>query len=701
MQPEQLGPYRIVGRLGRGGMGTVYEGVNTETDEPAAIKVLGRELGREEDFRHRFASEIETLRRLKHPNIVRLFGFGEQDDQLFYVMELVDGVSLEEEINAGRRFEWRTVARIGVETCRALRHAHDRGVIHRDIKPANLLLASDGTTKLSDFGIARLFGSTRMTTAGSVIGTVEYMSPEQAEGRPVDYRADLYSLAGVMYALLAGRPPFVAKTLPEMLHKQRYAVPDPVNSFVKDVPEKLSNIIDKLLAKAPADRFPNAMVLGRHLESLLSIGPAQDGVNSKQGSVSSNGQSTDGGKKYDDIGFELKPPSSMPAGGDPSSLAVTRDIGDSDPSLYISGKPADESLPETRATDAFGVFGSPPKQVSAKPHGRQAEMAAGRKEPENKGPIKAESSGKESPKTEALGKTITKGRFTVVSHEELDHVAPRVEERHALISAQTWVLAAALIIAGMGAWYALHPPSADALYDKIVEQTADGKTSSILKAKEDIEEFLLNHADDPRCKSLRKFEREIRLDELRKKVDLRAMVFGDTKDLLPIERAYFEAKNIADRDPEKGMKKLQALVDLYGHNADISGHTGQCLELIHRKLDMLREEIEKNSPDHLAMINERLNRADDWFKTEPEESIAIWKGVIELYSQKPWAAEAVRRAEKALAKAEKAPRKGEATAESKVEKKSKPDEAQQELRPPQKELRTSGKEEQPPKKRNE
>ncbi|MGW8257522.1 MAG: serine/threonine protein kinase, partial [Thermoguttaceae bacterium] len=188
MQIERLGPYRITGKLGRGGMGTVYQAVNLQTGEPAAIKLLSAALAREEGFRERFEAEIETLKKLNHPGIVRLFGFGEQDDQLFYAMELIKGNSLEEELSRGRRFDWREVVRLAIDICRALRHAHDRGVIHRDIKPGNLLLADDAQIKLSDFGIAKLFGNTRLTSAGSVLGTAEYMAPEQAAGKVVDLR---------------------------------------------------------------------------------------------------------------------------------------------------------------------------------------------------------------------------------------------------------------------------------------------------------------------------------------------------------------------------------------------------------------------------------------------------------------------------------------------------------------------------------
>ena len=128
--------------------------------------------------------------------------------------------------------------------------------MHRDIKPANILLYGDDRVKLADFGIARLFGTTQLTTAGGVLGTADYMSPEQADGRPVTARCDQYSLGGVMYALLAGRPPFRAKNLPQMLQLQRFAKPEPVRRYAPDTPEQLERVIMQLLAKDPAERFP-------------------------------------------------------------------------------------------------------------------------------------------------------------------------------------------------------------------------------------------------------------------------------------------------------------------------------------------------------------------------------------------------------------------------------------------------------------
>ena len=268
MHLEQLGPYRIGRKIGRGGMGTVYEATAIDNGEPVAIKVLSAAMALDEGFRDRFEGEIETLRTLRHPNIVRLFGHGEEHGLLFYSMELVRGTSLEEELQSGRRFDWREVTRIGVQMSRALKHAHDSGVIHRDIKPANLLITKDGEVKLSDFGISKLFGATGLTADGGVLGTAEYMAPEQAEGRTATHRSDLYSLGGVLYALVAGRPPFKAKSVPEMLQLQRFAQPDPLRRYSQDVPDELASIIAQLLEKDPEKRIPSAMILARRLEAM-------------------------------------------------------------------------------------------------------------------------------------------------------------------------------------------------------------------------------------------------------------------------------------------------------------------------------------------------------------------------------------------------------------------------------------------------
>lgn len=253
----------------------VYRAIDQEGRE-VAVKVLSPSIGSMEGFRERFEAEIASLERLKHPHIVRMIGYGEQDGHLFYAMELVPGNSLQAELTAGRRFLWREVTQIGVEIASALKHAHDHGIIHRDIKPANLLVDAQRHIKLTDFGIAKLFGASQLTLGGGVIGTADFMSPEQAEGLNVTPRSDLYSLGGVLYTLLAGRPPFRGRSIPEVIHKVRFELPTPVGRLADEVPPELEALIDRLLAKDPQERIPTPLALMKRLQAIRDAPPAAE-----------------------------------------------------------------------------------------------------------------------------------------------------------------------------------------------------------------------------------------------------------------------------------------------------------------------------------------------------------------------------------------------------------------------------------------
>ena len=216
---EQLGPYIIDKQIGRGGMGFVYAAHHEDTADVVAVKMLSVGFEDDDNFRNRFSLEIETLKQLHHDGIVEIFGFGEQDGILFYSMELVDGPSLYETLKSEGPIAWRDVVRLTIEICHALKHAHDRGVIHRDLKPSNLIVSRSGSVKLVDFGIARLFGTAQLTADHAVVGTADYMSPEQAEGQRPTVRSDLYSLGAVMYALLSGKPPFSSPSIAQVIHR--------------------------------------------------------------------------------------------------------------------------------------------------------------------------------------------------------------------------------------------------------------------------------------------------------------------------------------------------------------------------------------------------------------------------------------------------------------------------------------------------
>jgi serine/threonine-protein kinase len=267
----RLGPWVIDKELGRGGMGHVYlaHGVPAPAGRPrvVALKILAAELAAESGFLQRFQREIEILRKLDHPNIVRFYEAGGQDGRYYFAMEYVDGPSLETIREQREKVPWPEVLDLALQIAPALKHAHDRGVIHRDVKPSNLLRASSGAVKLSDFGIASLFASRHLTVTGGIVGTAEYLSPEQAAGKPVTRRSDLYSFGVVLYTLLTGRTPFEGEVL-DLLHKHRFAQFDRPGRLTPEIPSDLDDIVCELLEKDPSRRPADAMVLYRRLDSL-------------------------------------------------------------------------------------------------------------------------------------------------------------------------------------------------------------------------------------------------------------------------------------------------------------------------------------------------------------------------------------------------------------------------------------------------
>ncbi len=271
MYPDQIGPYRIEKKIGSGGMGNVYYGVHTETHQVAAVKVLPASLAREDGFVERFSREIQVLRTLNSQHIVQLFEDGYiGDGSWYYAMEFVDGQTLGTLISCRKKLSWTEVSHITLQVAAALKAAHDAGVVHRDIKPSNLMVTQDGTVKLTDFGVAHMFATTRLTRTGGIVGTAEYMSPEQARGQRATKRSDLYSLGAVMYAMLTGRPPFTGRNANEILNKQQFAQIEKPRHYAPDTPLLFEELVCQLLEKKPERRIPDALVLSRKLEQIRS-----------------------------------------------------------------------------------------------------------------------------------------------------------------------------------------------------------------------------------------------------------------------------------------------------------------------------------------------------------------------------------------------------------------------------------------------
>lgn len=276
---KKLGRWVIDKELGRGGMGRVYLAHEEIADSPgpsestpnggarqAAIKVLAPDLAQEAGFLKRFQREIDALSLLSHPNIVRLFDSGAVDNHYYYAMEYVAGKNFDELLQEKGRLPWKEVLDLALQICPALKHAHDHGIIHRDIKPPNLLRTDAGVVKLTDFGIAKVFAGKQLTAANTLVGTAEYLSPEQAAGKPVTNRSDLYSLGIVLYTLLVGHPPFQGDTVLALLHKHRFSQFDAPDKLIPEMPHDLSEVVCQLLEKDPSDRPHDGLVLQRQLE---------------------------------------------------------------------------------------------------------------------------------------------------------------------------------------------------------------------------------------------------------------------------------------------------------------------------------------------------------------------------------------------------------------------------------------------------
>lgn len=270
-EPEKrkIGPFQIEDKLGVGGMGIVYRATYLKTGQVVALKALAPELCADPKSAKRFEREMEILKKLKHPNIIKYYGGVSTPNQQFYAMEMIAGGGLDVMLQKSGRFTWEQTVNYAMQIAKALEYAHNAGVIHRDLKPANLLVTKDGVLKLTDFGIARDSQATQLTQAGKTVGTLAYMAPEQITGKsPITRRTDLYALGCLMFQLMTGRTPFESETQPELLFKHLDETPPSVREFNPDCPRYLEVLIADLMEKDPNDRPFDALAVQVRLDEV-------------------------------------------------------------------------------------------------------------------------------------------------------------------------------------------------------------------------------------------------------------------------------------------------------------------------------------------------------------------------------------------------------------------------------------------------
>ena len=304
-----VGNYKVTEKLGEGGMGAVYKGVDLMLEREVAIKALRPELASQPQVVERFRSEAVTLAKLNHQNIAALYSFFRQGEKFFMVMEFMRGKTLDEIITKSGPMSYEQAVPLFCYALEGIGYAHRMGIIHRDIKPANMMLTDDGILKVMDFGIARVLGTARMTRAGNLIGTIEYMSPEQVRGQETDERSDIYSLGVLLFELLTGRLPFVSENEYELMKMQiEHEAPSP-RSINPRIPEAIEQAILKAMAKKSEDRFQSANEFRDELLNAELPEEMQDVLKTMKSSVSAR---------------TSKPPVSKSAANNPNAAKETR-----------------------------------------------------------------------------------------------------------------------------------------------------------------------------------------------------------------------------------------------------------------------------------------------------------------------------------------------------------------------------------------
>ncbi len=329
----KAGRYQIVSELGRGSMGVVYEGFDPIIGRTVAIKTMlpeGLSPQEFEEYKTRFQREATAAGKLAHPNIITVYDFGEDDGVLYLAMEFLEGKSLEKIVQEQTVLPIETILPIYDQICSALDHAHQNKVVHRDIKPANIMILQNGLVKVTDFGIAKMMDM-GMTQAGQILGTPNYMSPEQVKGRQIDGRSDIFSLGVILYELVTGEKPFGGQNITTVIYKIINENPIPPRELDASIHAGLSYVISKALAKNPDERYQTCKELAEDLRTYKNLGSTATG----QSTVIMMTPAVRTDMAAPELGAQVPPPQSAPAAVDEASIASSLNVPTTPPPVPL------------------------------------------------------------------------------------------------------------------------------------------------------------------------------------------------------------------------------------------------------------------------------------------------------------------------------------------------------------------------------
>jgi serine/threonine-protein kinase len=266
----KVGQYRLIEKIGRGAMGSVYRAENPTSGAQVAVKIMAAELSSDDELVERFRREAFSAAQLDHPSITRVLDFGQEGQQLYMAMELLEGKDLKSLIEGGALWSLGGMLSIMAQASAGMACVHAQGFVHRDLKPANIHITADGQVKIMDFGLVRSSDS-NMTRTGMVMGSPSYMAPEQIKGEKADSRSDVFALGSVFYELLSGRRAFAGKSLTQIMMGILTGEPEPLSVCASDVPPPVVRIVERCLKKVPADRYQSAGELSAAVDVALQV----------------------------------------------------------------------------------------------------------------------------------------------------------------------------------------------------------------------------------------------------------------------------------------------------------------------------------------------------------------------------------------------------------------------------------------------